>query len=217
MYESCSLRAWSSSTGVLILVCDYVRMVRLDGLLPCSEAGDAGEEAEVDEPIIDCGAQHATRAPGALPVRPVGLRWQLQGAPGEHQSRGRGQSRFRGCEGVRWALYTRKRVLSEPGPAVHLELDHARWRSLSLAINKGHTRQRLEIQACTCPTSCSFTVRTTHIRLIQLTSFHYFIKQCSSLGQITTCHKLQRDVPRPRLAMVWQTALVTAGSFSQSR
>ena len=104
VYESCSLRAWSSSTGVLILVSDYVRMVRLDGLLPCSEAGDAGEEAEVDEPIIDCGAQHATRAPGALPVRPVGLRWQLQGAPGEHQRRGRGQSHFRGYEGVRWAL-----------------------------------------------------------------------------------------------------------------
>eukprot|EP00964_Phaeocystis_antarctica_P055066 scaffold32379_cov30-Phaeocystis_antarctica.AAC.2 len=62
------------------------------------------------------GGAHATGAPGALPVRPVGLRWQLQGAPGEHQSRGRGQSRFRGCERVRWALYTRKRVLSEPGP-----------------------------------------------------------------------------------------------------
>ena len=55
---------------------------RLDGLLPCSEAGVAGEEAEVDDPIIDRGAQHATGAPGALPVRPVGLCWRLQGAPG---------------------------------------------------------------------------------------------------------------------------------------
>ena len=51
-------------------------------LLSCSEAGDAGEEAEVDDPIIDRGAQHATGAPGALPVRPVGLCWQLQGASG---------------------------------------------------------------------------------------------------------------------------------------
>jgi len=51
-------------------------------LLSCSEAGDAGEEAEVDDPIIDRGAQHATGAPGALPVRPVGLCWQLQGKPG---------------------------------------------------------------------------------------------------------------------------------------
>ena len=50
-------------------------------------------------------------------MRSVGLRWQLQGAPGEHQSRGRGQSHFRGCEGVRWALYTQTRVLSEPGPS----------------------------------------------------------------------------------------------------
>ena len=29
---------------------------RLGGMLPCSEAGDAGEEAEVDDPIIDRGA-----------------------------------------------------------------------------------------------------------------------------------------------------------------
>ena len=30
---------------------------RLDGLLPCSEAGEAGEAAEVDDPIIDHGAR----------------------------------------------------------------------------------------------------------------------------------------------------------------
>jgi len=29
-------------------------------LLPCSEAGDAGEAAEVDDHIIDHGEQHAT-------------------------------------------------------------------------------------------------------------------------------------------------------------
>jgi len=29
---------------------------RLGGMLSCSEAGDAGEEAEVDDPIIDRGA-----------------------------------------------------------------------------------------------------------------------------------------------------------------
>eukprot|EP00964_Phaeocystis_antarctica_P115049 scaffold79004_cov42-Phaeocystis_antarctica.AAC.1 len=42
---------------------------RLDGLQPCSEAGDAGEEAEVDDPIIDRGAQSMPLepAPGALP------------------------------------------------------------------------------------------------------------------------------------------------------
>ena len=55
---------------------------RLDGPLPCSEVGEAGEAAEVDDPIIDRGAQHATGAPGALPTRPVGLCWQPQGAPG---------------------------------------------------------------------------------------------------------------------------------------
>ena len=48
-------------------------MVRLDGLLPCSEVGDAGEEAEVDDPIIDRGAQHATGAPGALTSAASGL------------------------------------------------------------------------------------------------------------------------------------------------
>eukprot|EP00964_Phaeocystis_antarctica_P014801 scaffold8170_cov65-Phaeocystis_antarctica.AAC.1 len=73
-------------------------------MLPCSEAGDAGEEAKVDDSIIDRGAQHATGAPGALPVRPVGLCWRLQGAPGQYMSQGRGQSRLRGCAGVRWAL-----------------------------------------------------------------------------------------------------------------
>ena len=42
-------------------------------LLSCSEAGDAGEEAEVDDPIIDRGAQHATGAPGALASAASGL------------------------------------------------------------------------------------------------------------------------------------------------
>ena len=41
-------------------------------LLSCSEAGDAGEEAEVDDPIIDRGAYSMPlRAPVALPVRLV--------------------------------------------------------------------------------------------------------------------------------------------------
>ena len=34
--------------------------IRLSGLLPCSEAADAGEAAEVDDHIIDYGEQHAT-------------------------------------------------------------------------------------------------------------------------------------------------------------
>ena len=57
---------------------------RLDGPLPCSEVGEAGEAAEVDDPTSStaCGEQHATGAPGALPVRPVGLFWHLQVAPG---------------------------------------------------------------------------------------------------------------------------------------
>ena len=54
---------------------------RLDGPLPCSEVGEAGEAAEVDDPLIDRGEQHATGAPGALPVRPMGLCWHRQGAP----------------------------------------------------------------------------------------------------------------------------------------
>ena len=46
---------------------------RLDGILPCSEAGDAGEEAEVDDSIIDRGAQHATGAPGSAASAASGL------------------------------------------------------------------------------------------------------------------------------------------------
>jgi hypothetical protein len=34
--------------------------IRLNGLLPCSEAGDAGEAAEVDNHTIDHGEKHAT-------------------------------------------------------------------------------------------------------------------------------------------------------------
>jgi hypothetical protein len=34
--------------------------IKFNGLLPCSEAGHAGEAAEVDDHIIDHGEQHAT-------------------------------------------------------------------------------------------------------------------------------------------------------------
>ena len=43
-------------------------------------------------------------APGALPVLPLGVCWQLQDAPDYHLSRGRGQGRLRRCEGVLWAF-----------------------------------------------------------------------------------------------------------------
>ena len=52
---------------------------RLDGLLPCSEVGEAGEAARSTTPssFIDRGEQHAAGAPEALPVRPVGVCWHL--------------------------------------------------------------------------------------------------------------------------------------------
>jgi hypothetical protein len=87
--------------------------IRLGGLLPCSEAGDAGEAAEVDDHVID----HVTTtvsscmqpgAPGALPVLPPGVCWQLQDAPDYHLSRARGQGRLRRCEGVLWTFKHRK-------------------------------------------------------------------------------------------------------------
>ena len=39
-------------------------------MLPCSEAGNAGEAAEVDDHIIDHGEQHAR----VVPLRLVGLK-----------------------------------------------------------------------------------------------------------------------------------------------
>jgi len=38
----------------------YQKSIYLSIYLPCSEAGDAGEAAEVDDHIIDHGEQHAT-------------------------------------------------------------------------------------------------------------------------------------------------------------
>ena len=47
-------------------------------------------------------------APGALPVLPPGVCWQLQDAPDYHLSRARGQGRLRRCEGVLWTFKHRK-------------------------------------------------------------------------------------------------------------
>jgi hypothetical protein len=48
-------------------------------LLPCSEAADAGQAAEVDDHIIDYGEQHATWSTwSAASVLPLGMCWQLQ-------------------------------------------------------------------------------------------------------------------------------------------
>ena len=49
-------------------------------------------------------------APGALPVLPLGMCWQLQDAPDYHLSWGRGQGRLRRCGGVLWAFKRRKCV-----------------------------------------------------------------------------------------------------------
>ena len=49
-------------------------------------------------------------APGALPVLPLGMCWQLQDGPDYHLSWGRGQGRLRRCGGVLWAFKRRKCV-----------------------------------------------------------------------------------------------------------
>ena len=49
-------------------------------------------------------------APGALPVLPLGMCWQLQDGPDYHPSWGRGQCRLRRCGGVLWAFKRRKCV-----------------------------------------------------------------------------------------------------------
>ena len=50
--------------------------------------------------------------------------WHLQVHPGQLLGQGRGLSRFRGCQGVRWALKTRN--VDATGPDhLDLELDHA--------------------------------------------------------------------------------------------
>jgi hypothetical protein len=47
-------------------------------LLPCSEAADAGEAAEVDDHIIDYGEQHATWSTwSAASAATGGVCWQL--------------------------------------------------------------------------------------------------------------------------------------------
>ena len=55
--------------------------IRLGGLLPCSEAGEAGEAAEVDDLIIDhgcaachCDVEHWSAASGLV----LAAYWQLQ-------------------------------------------------------------------------------------------------------------------------------------------
>ena len=49
-------------------------------------------------------------APGALPVLPLGMCWQLQDGPDYHLSWGRGQGRLRRCGGVLWPFKRRKCV-----------------------------------------------------------------------------------------------------------
>jgi hypothetical protein len=65
-------------------------------------------------------------APGALPVLPLGMCWQLQDAPDYHLSWGRGQGRLRRCGGVLWAFKRRKCVeIAKRALLAHLGLEHA--------------------------------------------------------------------------------------------
>ena len=84
--------------------------IRLSGLLPCSEAADAGEAAEVDDHSSTTVSSMPPGAPGALPVLPLGMCWQLQDGPDYHLSWVRGQGRLRRCGGVLWPFKRRKCV-----------------------------------------------------------------------------------------------------------
>jgi hypothetical protein len=65
-------------------------------------------------------------APGALPVLPLGMCWQLQDGPDYHLSWGRGQGRLRRCGGVLWAFKRRKCVeIAKRALLAHLGLEHA--------------------------------------------------------------------------------------------
>jgi len=65
-------------------------------------------------------------APGALPVLPLGMCWQLQDAPDYHLSWGRGQGRLRRCGGVLWPFKRRKCVeIAKRALLGHLGLEHA--------------------------------------------------------------------------------------------
>ena len=67
-------------------------------------------------------------APGALPVLPLGMCWQLQDGPDYHLSWGRGQGRLRRCGGVLWAFKRRKCVeIAKRALLAHLGLEHAGW------------------------------------------------------------------------------------------
>jgi hypothetical protein len=66
-------------------------------------------------------------APGALPVLPLGMCWQLQDGPDYHLSWGRGQGRLRRCGGVLWAFKRRKCVeIAKRALLAHLGLEHAK-------------------------------------------------------------------------------------------
>ena len=65
-------------------------------------------------------------APGALPVLPLGMCWQLQDGPDYHLSWGRGQGRLRRCGGVLWPFKRRKCVeIAKRALLGHLGLEHA--------------------------------------------------------------------------------------------
>ena len=69
-------------------------------------------------------------APGALPVLPLGMCWQLQDGPDYHLSWGRGQGRLRRCGGVLWPFKRRKCVeIAKRALLAHLGLEHAARRA----------------------------------------------------------------------------------------
>ena len=71
-------------------------------------------------------------APGALPVLPLGMCWQLQDGPDYHLSWGRGQGRLRRCGGVLWAFKRRKCVeIAKRALLGHLGLERPTRRDLT--------------------------------------------------------------------------------------
>ena len=96
-------------------------------------------------------------APGALPVLPLGMCWQLQDGPDYHLSWGRGQGRLRRCGGLLWAFKRRKCVeIAKRALLAHLGLEHAP-RALGAAPSRAGRRH-----ARRAPLALLFRNRSVH-------------------------------------------------------
>ena len=121
-------------------------------------------------------------APGALPVLPLGMCWQLQDGPDYHLSWGRGQGRLRRCGGVLWAFKRRKCVeIAKRALLAHLGLEHA------LCWHRPPLRR-----ACVAPYRLWRAVTLTLRGLYSSVSFKYTCAHSQTHEQ-TTC-------PAPQLA-----------------